>query len=592
MNVETDLSGHTVLVVDDNAVNLSVIADFLEVFDLNVLTAIDGQDALEIVRQIARPDLILLDVVMPELDGFEVCRRLKAEETTKDIPVIFMTVLAETEHKVRGFEVGGVDYVTKPVQPQEVLARVRTHLALRAAQRQLDARNKQLEREIAKRKSEVLAKVQAEAALQEQQEALQKAAELARTSNASLEAGIAERKQVEAALRESEARYRRLFENSPISLWEEDFSQGKAYFDRLRASGVTDWRAYFTAHPEAVAHCAGLVKVLDVNAATLDLLRARTKEELLVGLPTFFTQESFKVFQEELCALAEGQQTFESEAIHQTLTGEEIFVALRMSVAPGYEHSLGKVLVSLLDITRRKQMEQEKDELLAEVSRSRQALRTMAARLAETQEFERKQLARELHERVGQNLSTMGFILNIIRDQVCHLVPKTESKAVLTRVDDALDLVKQTTDDVRSVMAELRPPVLDDYGLAATLRWYGEQFSQRVGIPVTVQGDDLAARLPALVENTLFRITQEALTNVARHAQATQVTITLAAADEILLAIADNGVGFDPTQVSPPSQKGGWGLLNIAERAVSVGGECRVESTPGQGTNVVVRVKR
>ncbi|MBN1889143.1 MAG: response regulator [Thermoflexales bacterium] len=433
MSVATDPSRSTILVVDDNAANLSVVADHLQALDLRVLTAMDGQDALE-TMQSTRPDLILLDVVMPGMNGFEVCRRLKADKTTQDIPIIFMTVLAEIKHKVKGFEMGGVDYVTKPVQPQELLARVRTHLALRAAQRQLDVRNEQLEHEIAGHKSELRARIQAERALQRAHDELER----------------------------------------------------------------------------------------QVEKRTAELVRANASLQV--------------------------------------------------------------------EIAERKRAEQEKDTLLAKVSQSHQALRELSARLAEAQELERKQLARELHDRVGQNLSILGFVLNIIRKQMSQFVPEAESQASLARVDDALTLVEQTTEDVRDVMAELRPSVLDDYGLAAALRWYGDQFSQRTGIPFTLQGDKLTARLPALIENTLFRIAQEALSNVAKYAHASQVTISLTTTDEISLVVADDGVGFDPTPSPAPAQKGRWGLLNMAERAMAVGGECRIESTPGQGTSVVVQI--
>ncbi len=173
----------------------------------------------------------------------------------------------------------------------------------------------------------------------------------------SLEQQIAEREQVELALRNSEDRYRGLFENSPISLWEEDFSRVKAYFDDMRRAGIVDFRSYFALHPEAVAHCTTLVEVIDVNKSTLGLLGAKSKDELLSGLPKIFTEDSLEVFREELIRMAEGDLWFGSEAVQWTLTGEEKHVALELIVAPGYEDSLGKVLVSLIDITERKRAE-------------------------------------------------------------------------------------------------------------------------------------------------------------------------------------------------------------------------------------------
>ncbi|HNT76808.1 MAG TPA: response regulator [Anaerolineae bacterium] len=134
-----DLTGRTILIVDDNAANLGVVADYLE-SAFHIFTAMDGVDALETAAKLM-PNLILLDVMMPGMDGFEVCRRLKAHEDTRTIPVIFMTALASTDDKVKGFEAGAVDYVTKPINQEELLARIRTHLLLQDQQAQLRAMN-------------------------------------------------------------------------------------------------------------------------------------------------------------------------------------------------------------------------------------------------------------------------------------------------------------------------------------------------------------------------------------------------------------------------------------------------------------------
>ncbi len=134
---------YILLIVDDTPANLGVIADYLEDYGFEILMARSGETALERV-QYAQPDLILLDVMMPGMDGFETCRRLKADQAGQDIPVIFMTALAGAEDKVKGFEVGGVDYVTKPLHQEEVLARVTTHLRIRDLTRSLAAKNKQL----------------------------------------------------------------------------------------------------------------------------------------------------------------------------------------------------------------------------------------------------------------------------------------------------------------------------------------------------------------------------------------------------------------------------------------------------------------
>lgn len=150
---------YTILIVDDNPKNLSVIDKYLKAHRFKTLIASKGELALKRVKY-GHPDLILLDVMMPGIDGFETCRRLKADEQTRDVPVIFMTALTDTEYKVKGFEVGAVDYITKPFQQKEVLARVTTHLRIRRLTQSL--------------REEIIERKRAEAALREAHEEIVK----------------------------------------------------------------------------------------------------------------------------------------------------------------------------------------------------------------------------------------------------------------------------------------------------------------------------------------------------------------------------------------------------------------------------------
>ena len=131
-----------------------MLQDILSAAGFELLIAVNGESAIR-QAEYATPDMILLDVMMPGIDGFETCRRLKELKATRDIPVIFMTALAETNHKVKGFEMGGVDYVTKPLQHEEVMARLNTHLKLRNLQRELQLINEELEQRVAARTVEL-----------------------------------------------------------------------------------------------------------------------------------------------------------------------------------------------------------------------------------------------------------------------------------------------------------------------------------------------------------------------------------------------------------------------------------------------------
>lgn len=229
----------------------------------------------------------------------------------------------------------------------------------------------------------------------------------------------------------------------------------------------------------------------------------------------------------------------------------------------------------------------ENARLYEAVAAQREHLRALATRLTEMEEAERRRLARELHDRVGQSLTALGINLNVLRTQM----PDEMTDPVYDRLDDSLALVKETTKHIRNVMADLQPPVLEDYGLVAALRWYATQFTTRTGVQVIVQGHESALRPAAAIENVLFRIAQEALTNVAKHAQAVQATVTVEMDDEMVcLTVADDGVGFDPGRASEFGAHGGWGLLTMAERAEAMGGHFRIESRPQEGTWIIVEV--
>ena len=171
---------------------------------------------------------------------------------------------------------------------------------------------------------------------------------------------ITERKEVENALRESETRYRRLFDESPVALWEVDASSLKTYLCELQDRGVKDVTTYFKDHPEEALRIFMKVKVTDTNRANVELFQADSKEEFLNGAPRIATEESYRLSGKELVAVAEGRTESEVRDVTvRTFKGEKRQVFYRWSVAPAHEHSLDKVLVSIMDITERKQMEQE-----------------------------------------------------------------------------------------------------------------------------------------------------------------------------------------------------------------------------------------
>jgi PAS domain S-box-containing protein len=329
---------------------------------------------------------------------------------------------------------------------------------------------------------------------------------------------------------------------------------------------------------------AGSEKITDCNPAALEMF-GYSRQEMLGQSTTLLhvDERTLETFREHLHSSIEGKGFLFLSDFRMKRKDGTVFPT-EHNVTPLEDKDgthTGWVNV-VRDITEHKQAEQA-------LEAHTEQLRILAARLAEVEEAERQRIARELHDQVGQNLTALGINLNIVRSQV------SEQAADLarSRLDDSLALVAETTERIRHVMADLRPPVLDDYGLVAALRWYGEQLAQRAGVAVVVRDEELAPRLNAQAESALFRIAQEALTNVVKHAQATQVTVAVEEDGRtVRLVVADDGMGFEVPRATGPGERAGWGLFTMAERAEGVGGHFHVESRPGQGTLVVVEVER
>jgi C4-dicarboxylate-specific signal transduction histidine kinase len=178
---------------------------------------------------------------------------------------------------------------------------------------------------------------------------------------------ITERKQADAELRASERRYRNIFQTAGVSIWEEDFSQVKAAINDLKARGVQDFAQYLKENPDFVRQAITMVKIVNVNDATLKLLAARHKEELLVSLHNIFVPETEDVFRQELIAIAEGRSSFEAETDLRTLKGDKLSVLLTIAF-PSEADTLDSVLVSMMDITERERMNEALHQAQAELA--------------------------------------------------------------------------------------------------------------------------------------------------------------------------------------------------------------------------------
>jgi PAS domain S-box-containing protein len=650
-----------VLIVDDTPASLDVVVNALTQQSLCVLVAGDGEEALE-RAEYSQPDLILLDVRMPGVDGFETCRRLKLSDQTRDIPVIFMTALTDIDDVIKGFSAGAVDYVTKPVQIAEMIARVGTHLALRSMHRKLLLKNRELS-------DEVTVRQRAEAALSHSRDELERrvedrTAELA-IANANLRSEIDGHRLTETKLQASEARFRAIVEAIPVPLviasmpsgtilygnppflqlvgvdlqrnqsacladicvdsrqgelllqhlcCSNDFhereicvrnAQGSAFWAIMTArvatydsapalyiglSDVTQLKRTEEALRESEARLTNAQRLARLGDWEWDSQRGMThwSDEVyrILGMAPTKHRRSYRTFLSSVLrddraavlrairALLGHKQPREVDCRVTGADGSVHIVHLQAeAITRGSDERL-RLVGTIQDVTERKRIEHELVE-------SRERLRKLSGYMESIREEERKRIAMEIHDELGQLLTALKMDVSLL------IMRLPEDSDATNKAEDMRSLVEETLWMVRSVANHLRPAALD-YGIASALEWLVEDFSKRTGVrcQLRIQGGEPV--LPDPDATCIFRIVQASLTNVTRHANASHVEVTLAHCHTAVdLRISDDGCGFDPHAVHAIYS---YGLLSMSERARMIGGSLLIESAPGNGTTVSIHI--
>lgn len=229
--------------------------------------------------------------------------------------------------------------------------------------------------------------------------------------------------------------------------------------------------------------------------------------------------------------------------------------------------------------------------LTAEAQRHGQQLAELLRQIVDAQESERQRIARELHDATGQSLTAIGLGLRGVETQLAQSVCDPSMTPLVFQVKEMRIFAQNALGELRNIISNLRPPQLDELGLAAALRWYVQSYAQRrhIAAHFTCTGDD--SRLPPDYRTVLFRIAQEALTNTAKHANASEVTVALDITDDFVkLEVGDNGIGFNPALLNRLANQpaAGWGVIGMRERALLLDGRCEIETAPGAGTRVRV----
>jgi two-component system, NarL family, sensor histidine kinase UhpB len=354
---------------------------------------------------------------------------------------------------------------------------------------------------------------------------------------------ITERKRAEQALREGAESYQRLVELVPDAIWIE--RDGRiAFLNRACLELIGS---------ESVIQVLGK-SPLELIHPDFHGLAASRRERLLAGL------ETNPPVDKKIVRL-DGQ-------IRDVEVAETSF----------YEGGSIAVLAVLRDVTERKLAERELRE-------SREQLRQLSASLLAVREQEKARIARELHDELGQALTGLKMDLVQIVSQL-----KPEQRGIIDQASAMKALIESTVASVRRIATELRPLMLDDLGLLSTIEWLVNDFSRRTGVAVDLTLPEQEFEVNSELSTALFRVLQESLTNIARHAGASRVRVTLSGTEsDVQLTVYDNGKGIGSLLESAPKT---FGLLGMRERASMLGGELAVHSDPGAGTSVVMIVPR
>ncbi|HTY39108.1 MAG TPA: PAS domain S-box protein [Bacteroidota bacterium] len=500
------------------------------------------------------------------------------------------------------------------------------------------------------------------------------------------------------AIENSEIRYRSLFEDAAIPIWELDFSGVKEELDRIRSSGIQDLERHLESHEVDLKRCAAMVRITSVNDESVRFFQVASKEELIHHAGQLFPATIWPVFREIITALAAGKNRFSGDISMVDARGSVKEVVMRLSVAPSARESMSRVLVSFSDITERKQFERELRKLSSAVEQSpvsviitdtsgaieyvnptfehvsgylmsevigknprilksrhtpqseykklwdtilsgrqwrgefrnmrkdgslfwesalispildsegrithflgikeditqkkmveeelytsRESLRLLAEDLVRVREEERSEIAREVHDELGQIMTAVKMdVSSLLR------VGFSNPQMISQKAESLFSLIDMGIRSVQQLSARLRPGVLDDLGIVAAIEWQAEDFQARTGIKCILNLPETDLRIQMQQATAVFRIFQEGMTNVARHSKATAVEVTLTYDEGLLcLKIMDNGIGIDAAQIRNPKS---LGLIGIRERLRPFEGSLVIEARPGGGTLMTVNL--
>jgi two-component system, NarL family, sensor histidine kinase UhpB len=596
-------SSNLILIVNDNPDQLDMLGTLLEIAGYRVETASDGDEGLELARTL-RPDLVLSDVNMPRMSGIELCRSLRADPLLSSTAIMLVSAeRVDSESAGEGLQAGADDYLEAPYDPMRMVAKVTRLLERKRADDEL------------RRQKEVLQKIfdhipvmisfwdehgRLEVVNREWERVRGWSLEEIRESTADI---LAEsypdpqeyqraRDFIHAATGEWEDFKTRAQDGRMIdTMWAilplsdgtsinigQDITERKRAEEKLRQSesqlveaqrlaGISSW--IWDIQNNSITWSEELYRMYGVDP-----------QEFTPTLDTFMRflhPEDMDFVAREIDTAVKNLEPLDYHIRIVRRDGEVRILHSRGKIVAD-EHGLPlRMYGAVQDVTERVLAEDQ-------LKGSNEKLRALAARLQSVREEESLRIAREIHDVLGGAMTGLKIDLAWVNKRIRD----ASDESVQQKIALMNEMIDDTIKTIRHISSELRPSVLDDLGLAATIEWQAREFETRTEIKCRITSLAEDVPLDEARATALFRIFQEILTNVMRHAHATLVEVSMQEQNgELILRVKDNGVGIRESDVADTTS---LGILGMRERALVFGGQISIEGSEGKGTTLTVRI--
>jgi len=518
-----------ILVVDDEPDVARIISINLDMADYGVRVAYNGREALQEVEK-QKPDCILLDIMMPEIDGWQVLRVLKSDPDTENIPVIVVTARSTDVDRIKGFSGGAVEYITKPFDPGDLLQHVERALRPRDAEEEEERRKDRISR-------------------------------LQLSTIYDITEALISTLEIDEVLEIIAEKLLILFD---LNLCAISLLDGSGRNLRLACGRST------------ASLSPGDMALLSFPMTRLETLMPQNP--FLSG-PQSISVNSFM-------AGGSGNVLGRLRSLHLLpLRAKGEFTGVIALGRNGITHFADEERDLLTAIGNEAAMAIENTRLYDNLRYDEEIHRELLQRVITAQEDERRRVAIELHDGIVQNIVSALFRL-----QLCSARLGDASEEVRSALSESQEIVNESVIEIRRIIAGLRPTMLDDLGLVVALERYIQslQMETKLSIKIEVKGDDTPALSPE-AETTIFRIAQEGLNNIIKHSDCSNAVLSIGLENgHLLLVIQDDGAGFDLLGLQKRSTHS-FGLVGMRERAQTLGGLLEVDSSPGEGATITAR---